>query len=250
MIELTDHGGIVELHMDRPPANAMTTEFIEALAGAHRRACEEGARVCVISGRDGMFSAGLDVPVLLPLDRDAIASFWQAFLGLLKQLVTSPVPVVAAITGHSPAGGAVLAIHCDYRIAADGSFRIGLNEVQVGLPVPRTVFLALQGLVGSRVAQRLAMRGELLTPGDALSLGLVDELWPAAEVIPRSVEWARELTALPPIAMNATRRLARSALAATFDTDDDVRVVTDYWFSDETQAAMRRLVERLNKPKA
>ena len=71
----------------------------------------------------------------MPQPRPAIEAFWRAFFELTRALAASPVPVVAALSGHAPAGGAVLAIHCDYRIAARGNFKIGLNEVAVGLPV-------------------------------------------------------------------------------------------------------------------
>src|SRR6185369_17057957 len=108
----------------------------------------EGARGIVLSGREGMFSAGLDVPTLLQLERDHLRAFWNDFFGLCAALARSSIPVVAAVTGHAPAGGAVLAIMCDYRVMARGPFRIGLNEVQVGLSVPECIQAALRRLVG------------------------------------------------------------------------------------------------------
>jgi enoyl-CoA hydratase/carnithine racemase len=138
-------------------------------------------------------------------------------------------------------------VHCDYRIAVDGAFKIGFNEVQVGLPVPATILRAFAGLAGSRQAANLAMRGRLVTSPEALEIGLVDELVPADQLISRCLEWAGELTALPPIAMNQTRLSAKADFLAALDSSDDVRVTTDYWFSDETQAAMRKLVDSLGK---
>jgi enoyl-CoA hydratase/carnithine racemase len=91
------------------------------------------------------------------------------------------------------------------------------------------------------------MRGRLVTSSEALEIGLVDELVPADQLISRCLEWAGELTALPPIAMNQTRLSAKVDFLAALDSSDDVRVTTDYWFSDETQAAMRKLVDSLGK---
>jgi enoyl-CoA hydratase/carnithine racemase len=112
------------------------------------QAPEDGAAALVLSGSPGLFSAGLDIPVLLQLDRDAMRTFWHGFFGLCAALARSPIPVAAAVTGHSPAGGAVLALFCDYRVMARGEYRIGLNEVQVGLTVPDCIQAALRRLVG------------------------------------------------------------------------------------------------------
>ena len=236
---------ITELAIDRAPANALNLRLVTELREAHARACASGTRAIVLSGRSGMFSGGLDVPELLPQDRAAIHAFWLGFFALTRALAVSPVPVVAAITGHCPAGGAVLAIHCDCRVGAQGSFKIGLNEVAVGLPVPPSIMTAFVALVGPRHAQRLAMSGQLIPMDEALSVGLVDELAEPEQVVARAREWAARLAALPPIAMNRTRMLARARWAESIDPAAEAAVATDYWFSAETQAGMRALVERL-----
>ncbi|MGI9308814.1 MAG: enoyl-CoA hydratase/isomerase family protein, partial [Gammaproteobacteria bacterium] len=156
MLKHSEHGQVLHIQMNRPPANAMNLDFVETLTAAHADACASEARTIVLSGLEGMFSGGLDVPELLPQTRPEILDFWNAFFLLMNRIASSPVPVIAAVTGHSPAGGAVLAIHCDYRVAAAGRFKIGLNEVQVGLPVPHTILLAFERLVGSHRAAVLA----------------------------------------------------------------------------------------------
>jgi enoyl-CoA hydratase/carnithine racemase len=157
--------------------------------------------------------------------------------------------VVAALTGHSPAGGAVLAIHCDHRVMAEGGYRIGLNEVQVGLPMPRVIWSTLVRVVGLRQAERLSVTGVLLGAGEAREIGLVDELVAPELVVERAVERARDYVALPAAAMRATRALARRDLADAFAREERATweaFVAD-WFSAETQGAMRALVERLKK---
>ena len=233
--------------MARPPANALNRELVDALAAAHVQATADNARAIVVSGLPGMFSGGIDVPELLEQDRNAIENFWTAFLGLMKTLAASPVPVAAAITGHSPAAGAVLAVHCDYRVAAAGKFKIGFNEVRVGLPVPSSILLALERLVGSRRAEQLAVQGQLISPDEAVTIGLVDETVEPGEVVARAVNWAENMLSLPPIAMNQTRLVAKGRFIEALDVADDAKVATDYWFSDETQAAMRALAESLRK---
>lgn len=247
MLHVIEHGEIVELKMDRPPANALNIELVERLTNAHAESCQQGARAIILSGREGMFSAGLDVPELIELDRNEMHQFWCGFLGLTRVLAASPIPVVAALGGHSPAGGTVLAIHCDYRIAVTGNFKMGLNEVQVGLPVPSAILFAFARLIGNRLAQQYAVRGRLIPVDQALSVGLVDELCEMDELTERALAWCQSIIALPSMAMTQTRKLCMAPLIEALDSTADADVVTDYWFSEETQVAMRALIEALKK---
>lgn len=233
--------------MDRPPANALNRALLDALDAALIRLPGEGARAVILTGRPGMFSGGLDVPEMLGLDRAGVEGVWQSFFDLTRRLAASPVPVIAALSGHAPAGGAVLALHCDYRIAANGKFRMGLNEVQVGLPVPSTILLALELVVGPRTAQRLATRGEMLAMPEALAAGLVDELAEPDVLLPAAIARANEFLALPPVAMNTTRLAAKARLLDAQAASMDVAAATNWWFSTETQAEMHKLVARLSK---
>jgi len=203
----------------------------------------------ILSGAPGKFSAGLDIPVLLGLDRPAIAEFWPNFYGLAGDIAASAVPIAAAITGYSPAGGAVLATFCDWRVMAEGDFKIGLNEVQVGIPLPPVILQGLRRLVGPRQAERLAVRGEMLSPQEAMRVGFVDELAPPEKVVDRAVEYCQRLLALPAEAMTSTRRLARADLIAIFEADlkPELERVIEIWWSPSTQAPLRALVERLGK---
>lgn len=247
MLAKIEHENILELNLNRPPANALDPALVQALRDALVRAPQDGVRAIVLSGAPGMLSAGLDVPVLLKLDRRAMSEFWRSFLDLLCTLALSPVPVAMAMTGHSPAGGAVLAIFCDTRIAADGKFKIGLNEVRVGLPVPRVIHAALVRLVGARQAERLCVGGLLISPEEALRIGLVDRITPPDEVVPAALAWCREYLSLPAEAAGATRRLVREDLADMFTrlVDRTHEEMTEAWFSRESQAALHALVEQL-----
>ena len=254
MIEIHEHGPIAEIRLQRPPVNAMNMAFLEAVIDAHKKTVRNKSQAIVISGKEGLFSAGLDVPELLQQSRNAMTVFWDRFFTMNMTLLRSPVPVIAAITGHAPAGGAVLAIHCDYRVAARGDFRMGLNEVQVGLAVPLPVLRVLETVVGSRTAARLAMTGELLGMEQALQAGLVDELVEPDQVIARAIEYAGTLTRLPQHAMNQTRLNSRNALIAEAHgghgsgiDPDAIRAMAEHWFSDETQAALQALVASLRK---
>jgi 3,2-trans-enoyl-CoA isomerase len=207
----------------------------------------EDARALVISGGPTVFSAGLDVPRLLTMQRVELEAAWREFFGVLEALARSPLPSVAAIGGHSPAGGAVIGLFCDYRVMARGPFRIGLNEVQVGLIVPECIQHALRRLVGTYRAERLLVSGAMIEAEQALAIGMVDELVDVDHVTVRALAWLEELLKLPGKAMHATRSLARADLVEAIADPSrlDLPRFLDEWFSEETQAVLGAMVARL-----
>lgn len=250
MLTRNEHdGGIVELQLARPPVNALNPELVEKLNEAIQRSIRDQARAVVLSGRSGLFSAGLDVPELLELDADGMRRFWDSFFGLLETVARCPVPVVAALTGHSPAGGTVIALFADYRVQAEGDFQLGLNEVQVGLVVPPVIHQALVRLIGVYPAERHLVAGRMIAASDAAAIGLVDELAEPDKVVDRAVAWCREHLELPPHSMLETRRLARADLTALFETTGGLNVdsFVEGWFREETQQTLKALVARLRK---
>lgn len=252
MLDLIRHDAIHELRLARPPVNALDPALVRALREAIDAAPESGARAIVLSGAPGLFSAGLDLPALLQLDHDGLHAFMSDFFGLCAALAGSTIPIVSAITGHSPAGGAVLAIMGDYRVMARSAdaakpFRIGLNEVQVGLPVPEPIQFALRRLVGTYRAERLLTAGAMIDSERALALGFVDELVDTDRVVARALEWAREWLELPGHAARETRRLARADLATALCDPEKLPVATFVadWFLPEVQARLHAVVEQL-----
>ncbi len=249
MLEIIRHEAIHELRLARPPVNALDPALIRRLREAVEAAPGKGARALLLSGSPGMFSAGLDVPALLTLDRPALSATWHDFFGLCAALARSPIPSVAAITGHSPAGGAVLAIFCDYRVMARGPYKIGLNEVQVGLSVPNCIQSALRRLIGIYRAERLMVAGSMLTAEQAHAVGMVDELSDPEQTVARSLTWLTDLLQLPPQAMTATRRLARADLIDAFADPAALNIeqFVDAWYAEESQQVLKSLVEKLKK---
>jgi enoyl-CoA hydratase/carnithine racemase len=252
MLESTRHDDVLELRLARPPVNALDPALVESLRAAFIAAPGSGARAIVLSGSPGLFSAGLDVPTLLRLERDAMLAFWRSFNALLGAIGRCPLPTAAAITGHSPAGGAVLALFCDFRVMARGPFRIGLNEVQVGLSVPGVIQFALRRLLGAHRAERLLVAGAMLESDDAARIGFVDELAEPDAVVARAHEWCRQHLALPAEAMAETRRMARADLHEALDHAQRMPVedFIERWYSDETQRTLTALVARLKSKSA
>jgi Delta3-Delta2-enoyl-CoA isomerase len=248
MHELIPHDAqILEIRLKRPPVNALDPATIVWLTKTIQAGPSEGHRAIVLSGQPGMFTAGLDVPELLARDRDGMRQFFFDFFGLLRALGESQIPVVAAITGHAPAGGTVLAALCDYRVMARGDFKMGFNEHRVGLPVPRPVYVAFERLCGPRLAAEYSMQARVLDAGEALAIGLVDELAPPEMVVEQALNWLRTLLAFPSQSVVAqTRRYVRKGLVDAFrEENTDAETFLSEWFSDETQGALKALIAKL-----
>jgi enoyl-CoA hydratase/carnithine racemase len=249
MLTIAKHDAITEIQMTRPPVNALNLELLRALQQAFAEAVRDGTRGIVLSGAQGMFSAGVDVPELLTRDRKGVREYWREFFVTCAALAHLPVPIAAAITGHSPAGGAVLSLFCDYRVMAQGPYRIGLNEVQVGLIAPDCIQMALRRVVGAYRAERLLVSGALIEADQALAYGFVDELVSVGQVTTRALHWLNETLALPAHAMLGTRRIARADLTTTYADVDSLPIDTfvDAFFHPQTQVALQALVDRLKK---
>lgn len=254
-VDVITHANIREIRMARPPANALDPELCRQLIAAIEAAHADDVHGLVLSGGERIFSAGLDLPCLLALgmDKAAINDAWQAFFGVARALATARMPVAAAITGHSPAGGCVLALCCDYRVMARSAdaarpFTIGLNEVQVGLVAPEGIQQLLRRVVGVHRAERLLVAGSLVPAEHAFEIGLVDELADAGEVAARAIAWLQALLQLPRSAMLQTRAIARAELGNALD-HANIRLdrFVEAWYAPEAQAALQAALARLKK---
>lgn len=250
LVETTDHGPVRELRLARPPVNALDPQLCNDLADALRAAAGDGVGGIVLAGGPKVFSAGLDVPWLLSLgeDRAALTAAWESFFDAARALAAAPMPVVAAMAGHAPAGGCVLALCCDYRVMARGPFTTGLNETQVGLVPPEGVQDLLRRVVGARRAERMLVAGEMVDAETALAIGLVDELHDIDGVPVRARAWLEGLLALPRQPMLETRAIARADLVAAL-RPERIRLdhFIDAWTAPDTQAGLRALMAKLGK---
>ena len=250
LVETVVHGHVSELRLARAPVNALNPALCHDLKQALDAALANGARGIVLAGGPKVFSAGLDVPYLLSLgdDQAALLQAWNAFFDAARALIACPVPVVAAIAGHAPAGGCVLALCCDYRVMADGPYRIGLNETQVGLVAPEGIQALLARVVGPHRSERLLVAGALVDAAEALRIGLVDELTGIDAVAVRARVWLEELLLLPRQPVLETRRIARRDVVATLQPERiDLPRFIAAWTHPETQAALRAMLARIGK---
>jgi enoyl-CoA hydratase len=213
LVTASDHGGVRVLGVDRPPRNAVDLTLITALGAAiEAAAADDAVQALVLTGTASAFSAGVDVKVVPTYDRAARAEMIRGIDGTIVTLYGLPKPTVAAINGHALGGGLVIALACDVRIAAAGSYSLGLLEVTAGIPFPAGPLIVVQSELDPQTASTLALTGRTIGPSDELAMRFIDAVVPAETLLATAVERARTLAGLRGYAA-AKRQLRAAALA-------------------------------------
>jgi len=172
-------GGVARIVMDDGRLNIMSPAMLSALLGAFDRAEKDGAIVILTSGREGIFSAGFDTKILGSKDAQRIYDMVRLGAELANRIFTFPYPVVSACTGHAYPMGAFLLLSSDIRVGAEGPFRIGMNEVAIGIPVPSFALELGRHRMVPAYLQRTALSGEMFAPREAMAAGFLDRVVPA-----------------------------------------------------------------------
>lgn len=195
LVNLEAIGNVAVLRLQNGVINAINPQMVDELSRAVGTVRRE-ARGVVLSGREKFFCIGFDLPELLNLKQDSMARFFDSFNALCLELFALPLPTACAVSGHAIAGGCILALTCDYRFAAQGKTQLGLNEIQLGIPVPYLADMLLRDIVGSRNAGEMIYRGRFMPVADARDIGLIDEIVAVDELEARAVDNIAELAGL------------------------------------------------------
>jgi enoyl-CoA hydratase/carnithine racemase len=244
LVSVEMRGEIAVLTLDRPKANAFSPELVAELSAV--LAAQTKARgVVLTSALPGIFSAGWDLPLLIDQDRPAMEAFVTAYCDLVRQLFVFAPPLVAALPGHAIAGGLILAMAADERIASEGKGKFGLSEVVLGVSVPQCLMEPFRHVVGARHMERLAATGENVGLDRAVAIGLVDRVVPAETLGDAAIERARFLAGLSGPAYGAIKLRSRAAAIARFDQARSHDPFLDYWFGEDARVRIGDMVARL-----
>jgi len=237
------------LRLQAGKGNAMTPEVLDTIERLVDDFEAGAARAAVLIGHERFFSAGLALPMLIDLDRSALQRFITRFGEVMLRVFACPRPIVAAVNGHAIAGGCVLALQCDWRILVADDARIGLNETQLGIGLPVSVLEPLQLQVPAASLVPIAYEGRLFSPAEALALGLVHELAPAAELEARARARAQALASVPSLALAQVKLgYRRPAIEAIRSRGaEETERWLDTWFSDAAQTRLREAVQKLKR---
>jgi enoyl-CoA hydratase/carnithine racemase len=243
-IRIEEAGEVAVVRIDRPPANALDLELLAEGHEVREQLLRAEPAAVVITGRDGFFSAGMDLKAAPRLSVSEQRKTVDGINRLFAGWYAFPRPVVAAVNGHAIAGGLILALCADYRVGATEG-KLGLTELRAGLPYPLAAISVVRAELAPPSARKLVLGAALVEPPEALDLGVLDELRPRPEVVPRAIEVATELTALPRASYGQVKRQLRGP---TLDAIDRALAsgagdpVLGSWIGDETRAAAAGLL--------
>jgi enoyl-CoA hydratase len=215
---------IATLTMDDGKANVMSPQMLASLNGALDRAAADRA-VVVLTGRAGMFSAGFDLSVLAAGGERAAGMLNQGF-ELAHRLLSFPLPVVIACSGHALAMGSFLVLAADYRIGVEGAFKIGANEVAIGMTMPFSAAEICRQRLAPAHFTRAVLTAEIYAPQDAVAAGFLDRVVAAPDLQEQARQVALRLAKLNMPAYIATKLRVRdsllTALRSAIAADDAV----------------------------
>lgn len=240
--------GLAEISLNCGKANALNPQSLVAISRSLDEAGVRNARGVILTGYDRFFSAGLDLVGLYELDRPTMDAFVREFDRVMLQVFAFPRPVVAAINGHAVAGGCILALACDARLMPDHGGQIGLNEIRLGLPFPASALEIARHCLPMEFVDSILYGGQLYTPLEAMSRGLVDGLT-SGDVMEEARAVCRRLAEQPPVAFQAIKTwLKRPAVHRANDALDELRKeFVDGWFSVDARRLIGEARARLMK---
>jgi enoyl-CoA hydratase len=215
LVSYTLEGKTAVITMDDGKANALSKAMIDGVMAALARAEQEASAV-VLSGRPERFCAGFDLRVMMSGPAQAV-ELLKLGGKLLLALYRTPLPLVIAATGHSLAGGALVVLTGDYRIGAAGAYKIGLNEVAIGLPVPVLAMELARDRLSRRALVHATLGAQIYDPESALAAGYLDAVVPADEIAARARAEAARLGAYGRMPYKATKDRLRGATIAIIE---------------------------------
>jgi enoyl-CoA hydratase len=229
-VSVSDRSGVAQITIDRPPANAMDVGLLEEIVAKVAQVAAARPAAVVLAGRPGCFSAGADlkaVPGYGPAEQRAAVAGINA---MALDVYALECPVVAAITGHAIAGGFVLALCADIRVASSEG-RYGLTEVKVGVPYPQAAIGVVRAELAPHAARLLALGNALVDAEECRRLGAFDEVCPPDAVLARAHDLAAGLAAMPADVYARTKDALRGAEIARLRAAADVDPLLDNWVS-------------------
>ena len=245
-LDLQIRDRVATVTLERGKVNALNAAVVDELAAAFETLARDPAvAAAVLTGRGKFFSFGFDIPEFLAYSRDEFTQFLTRFTALYRQLFVWPKPLVAALNGHTIAGGCMLALAADSAVVADGGAKISLNEIAFGSSVFAGSVGMLQFRTGAR-ASAVLYSGAMYAPADAQAIGLVSEVVPPDALLDRAREIAGELGAKRPEAFASIKSLLRTPVAdaMTVRESDSIREFVEIWYSEPTWGNLQRITIR------
>ncbi len=245
-VQFETSGAVAIVTMNRPKANPLNRQMLGELLDAFQLAAldVDVRAVLFTSAVPRFFSAGFDAMEVFAYNREQMRDFLEAFGNLITMILNFPKPVVGALPGHAVTGGAILALCCDFRVMVEGDYRFAMNEIDVGVVLPHSIFRMLSTAVGGPVARRMVLAGEALSPMKALDAGLVTRVVPETQIQAGGMELAQYLSGKPPATFAALKKIVLESTGVAHTAfEPDV----DPWFTDEALVQKEKIRASLQR---
>jgi enoyl-CoA hydratase len=204
--------GIAVIKMDDGKANAMDNVFFEEFGESLDRVETDNAKVLIFAGRPGFFSGGLDLKLVSTLQPKDLSKFTETFALTILRVFSFPIPTIAACTGHAIAGGAMLCFACDRRFIIDGNYKIQVNEVLIGIPLPSFMLLIGSSAIPQQWQNEALLHGKAYNPAEIVARNIFDAVVEEGDdVVAYAKSEAEKLLALKLPAYATTKKRMRSS---------------------------------------
>lgn len=253
LVDMDSKTGVATVRLNRPPVNSLNLEFLTDInILLEKLDNDKSCRGLILtSSNNKIFCAGLDIMEMYNPKKERLTEFWRELQGVWMNLYNSRLATIAAINGHSPAGGCLLAMCCDYRIMVQ-NFSIGLNETQLGIIPPFWFVDSMERMVGYRQAELSCQKGIMMTSEQALKIGLVDEVVTPEIVLEKAQNEMQSWLKIPDFARQLTKTQMKKPLVDKLMSrrEEDIDHFVNFITKDSVQKALGFYIEQLkNKQK-
>ncbi len=228
---------IATVTLNKGKVNALNEPLIEQIDSCFvKLGNDKTVKAIILTAFGKFFSFGFDIPEFLSYSKKAFIRYLTKFTNLYTSMFLFPKPVIAALNGHTIAGGCMLALACDSRIMTSGKAKISLNEISFGSSVFAGSVDMLKFCVGHKNAESILYSGAMYTAEEAIQLGLIDQVTSPENLMDEARKVARDLAAKEKLAFRAIKGILRKPVAEEMvkREKDSIREFVDIWYSEET----------------
>ena len=239
--------GVTKLSLNMGRGNPLTPSANQELLKTLQDLATDPPRALLLDAQGSkIFSGGFALPVIAPFEREEMRVFLSTFMACVDQILRLPCPSVCAVSGHAVAAGFILSLATDFRVVTDASVKLGLPEVNLGMPVPTGAQALFVGRSSEPFAHRYCSTGELFTPAEGYRIGYADEL--SSDVDARALQLAQQLADKPGLGLRTGRSFLANALADKVQQADAAYMDSflDAWFVPETQVLIQAQAKKLS----
>lgn len=239
-LSIESHENVGVLRLNNGVINPISVEMVKKLSSV-LNSVRDQFKGLVLAGGEKFFSLGFNIPELLEMDRDGMSAFFLEFNKIVLSLYSVPIPTACAIRGHAIAGGAILLLACDYRVASSGKTLIGLNEIKLGAPTPYLADMILRQIATDQLASEIMYSGNFISSLDAARYGIISETFSSDEVEARSIEKISKMAESNPRAFAESKANRVEVIRARYEANHKIKneAFIDCWFDPKTQESLR-----------